>query len=157
MRNSDAEVDRALDALRSRGWPGSGRNARVEHRIKERLMNEHKGLHLSKRVLIGAIAGAAIGGGAVTAGVVHYANQRAIVVTDDGQRFEVELAPDGTGHWVGDDGTELRLEFVPLEGGENQLSVEMTADGDGAATVFVEDEAPADAESTNDADADGEN
>jgi|GEM_PF-2278969 len=143
MRNSDAEVDRALDALRSRGWSGSDQNTAVEHRIKELTMSQTKG-HMTKRLMIGMIAGVALGGGAVTAGVVHYANQRATIVLDTGEQFDVELDVNGSGTWVSDDGTEIQIQSVQGEDGEKQVTVEMTGDSDAGATVTIEDDADSD-------------
>lgn len=154
MRNSDAELDRALDALRSRGWSGEDRNARVEHRIKELIMSQNSsGLRMTKRVLIGAIAIAALGGGAVTAGVAHYANQRARITLDTGESFDVELDPNGSGLWIMDDGTQIRLKMAETLDCMN-VDVEMTADGDGSATFIVEDETPT---SKSAGDSDGDN
>jgi hypothetical protein len=135
-------VERLLEPIAVAKWNGPDRHPVVEQRIKEKTMKRSK-LSVG-RTGIALIALGVFGGGALaTAVTVRVMAQRATIITDDGQEFEVELVPDGqasTGSFVADDGTVYDINVLNDEGGQTQMTVDVTGDGAGGSgetTVII--------------------
>lgn len=128
MTRHDPDHDSVGDALariRGRRWPGGERNQRVELFLKEVRMNTRSRWKLGTVLAIGLVGGL-VSGGTVAGLVTHYVAQRAVLMTSDGQEFEVELTPEGPGVFVTDEGEEHRFEVVG-EGGKPGLMFEKRA------------------------------
>jgi hypothetical protein len=135
-------VERLLEPIAVAKWNGPDRHPVVEQCIKEKTMKRSK-LSVG-RTGIALIALGVFGGGALATGVTYQIMaQRATIITDDGQEFQVELVPDGqasTGSFVADDGTVYDINVLNDEGGQTQMTVDVTGDGAGGSgetTVII--------------------
>jgi len=134
---NDRNVDSALAALRDAEWTGSASHPELERRIKENTMSSRA--MVSKRMMILAVAAAALGSSAVTAGVMHLTRYRVTITSEDGQQQTIELTPEGMGEWTNDDGSAGRVEVQEQTDGATQVEVELEAgDESGSVTATVD-------------------
>lgn len=138
---TDRELDNLLADARKRAWPGPDHSPRVEAHLKGITMNNQTAPTLSRHAMI-LLAVGALAGGSVAAAVTHtIMSRRAVLVTDDGSQYEVQLleSPDGaTGTFVTKDGTVFGLEMVD-QGSEQRVNVEVTSPTGGTSTVIFDD------------------
>jgi hypothetical protein len=138
---TDSELDERLAAARNRVWPGPDHSPRVETHLKGIAMKHPARPSLSRPAILLFTMGALAGGG-VAAAVTHTVmSRRAVLVTDDGTRYEVQLneSPDGaSGTFVTDDGSVFGVEMVE-QGGMQQVTVDVTAPAGGTSTVILDD------------------
>lgn len=138
---TDQQLDKHLAAARKRVWPGPDHSPRVEAHLKGIAMKNHPRPTLSRPTVI-LLALGALAGGSVAAAVTHtIMSRRAVLVTNDGTQYEVQLleTPDGaSGTFVTQDGTVFGLEMVQ-DGDQQQVNVEVTAPAGGTSTVILDD------------------
>jgi hypothetical protein len=123
-------VDESLGRIRGRRWPGPEHHPALEQRIKEASMR-HK---LSNKTTIGIIAGVLICGGAVTAGIIHYATTHATVTDADGNVYELDLDPNGTGEITTEAGDLVQIQ-TSENAGEMQATITVAPGQTGVITV----------------------
>lgn len=95
---AEARLDELLETGRSRAWPGSDHNPRVDHFLKEMRMNaKHQTTFFTRGGIVlltaGLLAGGAIGS-VVTARVM---SGPAVLTLDDGREIDVIINESGTG------------------------------------------------------------
>ena len=139
---SEDRLDSLLGRVRDRAWTGPDRNDRVESFLKEQSMESRQKWALTRGGIV-LIAAAFMGGGAVAAAVTHQVLARqAVLETEDGQRYHVELldTPAGaTGEFIADDGSVYHIRTSDGLSGEMQVEVDAQGLEDGTSTVIVED------------------
>ena len=138
---TDRQLDNHLAAARERAWPGPDHSPRVEAHLKGISMKDQPSPTLSRNAII-LLAIGALAGGSVAAALTHtIMTRRAVLVTDDGTQYEVQLleSPDGaSGTFVTKDGTVFGVEMVQ-QGDEQQVNVEVNSPSGGTSTVILED------------------
>lgn len=138
---TDRELDNLLSAARKRAWPGPDHSPRVEAHLKGSSMKQNAAQTLSRHAIILLAVGALAGGSVATAVTHTIMSRRAVLVTDDGTQYEVQLleSPDGaSGTFVTEDGTVFGLEMVQ-QGAEQRVNVEVTSPTGGTSTVILDD------------------
>ncbi|GJM19130.1 MAG: hypothetical protein DHS20C14_13430 [Phycisphaeraceae bacterium] len=141
---SDPQLDDMLTRVRDRVWPGPDHNPKVDAFLQERIMRKES-KPLLNRTTIALIVAGLLGGGAVTAAVTHQImSQRAVLVTEDGTKYEVMLSPTtegASGTFVTDEGTVYGIDMAGSDtAGERTLTVDMDSATPGSATVSVTDD-----------------
>lgn len=138
---TDSELDARLAAARIRAWPGPDHSPRVDTHLKGIAMKQHARSALTRPAIL-LFAFGALAGGGVAAAVTHTVmTRRAVLVTDDGTRYDVQLreSPDGaSGTFVTDDGSVFGIDLIE-QGGMQQVTVDVTAPEGGTSTVILED------------------
>lgn len=136
----DDRMDELLGRARRRVWTGADHSPRVEEYLRGIRMDTRPKFTLSRSVLVLAGVGL-LAGGSLAAVVTHsIMTRRAVLVTDDGSRYEVELldsADGASGTFVADDGTVFGIEMTE-EGGQNQVVVDVTSPNGGTSGVDIE-------------------
>lgn len=143
--NNDDAAERRMDELLERAhqrvWPGADRSPRVEEHLRGIAMETRPKFTVSRSVLL-LVGVGVLAGGSLAAAVTHnILSRRAVLVTDDGTRYEVELlesADGASGTFVTDDGTEFGIEMIE-EGDGQRVSVDVNSPNGGTSTVILED------------------
>lgn len=139
-RVTEDRMDELLGRARCRDWSGSDRSPRVEAFLKGVAMKTQSKFTLSRTVLL-LIGVGALAGGSLAAAVTHQIiSRRAVLVTDDGTRYEIELleTPEGAaGSFVTDDGSVYGVEMVE-QGGQKQMTVDIDSVSGGMTTVELD-------------------
>jgi len=135
---NDQRLSELIGAARSRPWSGPDHSPRVDAMLsKERTVSHKK----NRTPVIAVLAAATLGGGALAAVVTHQVmTRRAVLVTDDGTEYQVELleSPDGaTGRFVADTGEIFHIHAMD-EDAMQEVSVTMEAEKDAGATVMID-------------------
>lgn len=139
-RMNDQHLDELLAHARRRAWSGPDHSPRVDQHLKGITMKPHPRFSLSRSAVIllglGAVAGVSLG-----AAVTHnLLSRRAILVTDDGTRYEVELreSPDGaSGRFVAEDGSVFGIEMTE-QGSVQHVTVDVNSPAGGTSTVILD-------------------
>ena len=142
--NDDAaerRLDELLDRARRRAWTGAGQSPRVEDYLRGIAMNTRPRFTLSRSVLL-LVGVGVLAGGSLAAAVTHtIMNRRAVLITDDGTRYDVELlesADGASGTFVTDDSSVFGIDMIE-QGGGKHVSVEVNSPTGGTSTVVLED------------------
>ena len=133
-------IERMLGGVRERAWPGPDHCDRVDAYLKEQAMSSSRSM-MASRTTIALIAAGVLGGGAVAAAVTHQVmSRRATIITDDGTRYDVELAetPQGAaGTFVTDDGTVYGINMVE-DGQRDEVTVDVDSPKGGTSTIMLD-------------------
>ena len=137
----DHRMNELLAHARRRAWTGPDHSPRVEQHLKGITMNAQSKLPLSRSALILLSVGV-VAAGSLAAAVTHSVMSRhATLISEDGTRYEVELAEtaDGSaGTFVADDGTVYGIDVVEQDGQQN-VTVDINSPAGGTSTVILDD------------------
>ena len=131
-------LDELLRASASDTPPLPEHNPRVDAFIQETVMKFKAAKMRLSRTAIGLIVVGVLGASAVTAAVsTEVFGRRAVVVTEDGKRYDIELleSPEGaSGTFVTDDGTVYGVEMLE-SADRTDVKVEIDSPTGGMSTV----------------------
>lgn len=138
---AERRMDELLERARGCAWTGADRSPRVDEYLRGMAMETRSRFTVSRSVLL-LVGVGVLAGGSLAAAVTHtILNRRAVLVTDDGTRYEVELlesADGASGTFIADDGTVFDIDLLERDGGK-QVSVDVNAPNGGTSTVILED------------------
>jgi hypothetical protein len=137
---TDQQLDELLDQANQREWTGPDHSPQFGHYLKGLTMKSQRTRILSHSALI-LLGVGALAGGSIAATVTHsIMSQRAVLTTEDGTQYHVELSdsPEGaSGSFVTDDGTVYGVDMV--EDGEQQhVTLDVDSSNGGTTTMTFE-------------------
>jgi hypothetical protein len=138
---AERRMNELLDRARGRAWTGPDQSPRVEEFLRGMTMQARTKFTLTRSALI-LVGIGALAGGSLAAAVTHtIMNRRAVLITDDGSRYDVELVESdegASGTFVAEDGTVFGISTTE-EGGQQRVSVDVNSPNGGTSTVILED------------------
>lgn len=144
---NDQQLDDMIASARPDAWPGGSppdTNPRVEAFLKEQSMSATSSKTL-KRSTIALIAVGVLGAGGLAAAFTHQImSRRAVVITDDGTEYQVELldSPEGaSGTFVTDDGTVYGINMLDEGSDQRSVTVDIEGASSGTSTVTIGNDA----------------
>jgi hypothetical protein len=138
---ADRRMNELLERARGRAWPGPDQSPRVEEFLRGMNMHARPKFTLTRSALI-LVGIGAVAGGSLAAAVTHtIMNRRAVLITDDGSRYDLELVESGegaSGTFVAEDGTVFGVNTAET-GGQQQVTVDVNSPNGGTSTVILDD------------------
>lgn len=141
---TDQQLDELLANAHQRQWAGPDHSPKVDHFLNHSLkgltMKSQSNRFLSHSALI-LLGVGALAGGSLAAAVTHtIMSRRAVIITDDGTQYNVELGetPDGaSGTFVTDDGSVFDIDMVE-QGEQKSVTVDVNSPTGGTSTVILD-------------------
>ena len=137
---TDQQLEELLAQANQRQWAGPDHSPKVDHYLKGLTMKSQPNRLLSHSALI-LLGVGALAGGSLAAAVTHtIMSRRAVLITQDGARYDVELleTPDGaSGTFVTDDGSVFDIDMVE-QGAQQHVTVDVKSPTGGTSTVILD-------------------
>ncbi|MCC7390370.1 MAG: hypothetical protein IT431_16570 [Phycisphaerales bacterium] len=138
---ADRRMNELLERARGRAWPGPDQSPRVEEFLRGITMHARPKFTLTRSAIL-LVGIGAVAGGSLAAAVTHtIMNRRAVLITDDGTRYDLELVESGegaSGTFVAEDGTVFSVNTAEGDG-QQQVTVDVNAPNGGTSTVILDD------------------
>ncbi len=133
---TNKQLDELLAQAHQRQWAGPDNSPEINHYLKGLTMKSQPNRLLSHSALI-LLGIGAIGGGSLAAAVTHTIMSRsAVLITQDGTEYNVELleTPDGaSGTFVTNDGSTFDIDIV-----DQEVTVDVNSPQGGTSTVILD-------------------
>lgn len=137
---TDQQLDELLAHAHKHEWAGPDHSPKVDQYLKGLTMKPQPSRFLSHSALI-LLGVGALTGGSLAAAVTHTIMSRhAVIVTQDGTLYDIELleTPNGaSGNFIADDGTAFDIDVVDQDEMQH-VTVDINSPNGGISTVILD-------------------